>query len=499
MSDQDQTDRQDPRVRELTYRLMAMAPDAPPFPEEAPMQVPETKQRPPMLVWAATAVAAVMLIGVPLFLFRGGDEPVDPATTMAAPDTTTTTTEPDETTTAPETTTVTTQPSQVVPMTSGDCKVDWESLENRDPGTWYVFYGCDRPGMESILVPVAFEPMTSVALDIQAAMRAQLAGPTTVLSEAGYVSFSVEDPEGVVLGYEGPTDVEFDFDDFRADGGMSNASASTASMHLLAELSSAAFQFPDVETVTFAFNGSCDVFWNWLQRDCGVITRSEWAASELTRPLALWFDSSQAPPTTTTLPTTETTLPGEAFDIGPAEGDVVAIVGVAHDDVLWLRDGPGVGYEPLVGLDPLTSDLVATGRHRLLESSIWTELAADGITGWVNSSYIGYLGGVEDITSQIIPRLSGTEAETMLDLGTMVAESFDPGEGGFRYEMVVPPTVGDLGEVTFDVVGLLDDSQLGWRLHIFGQPTAGGEGFSLKSIEATAFCGRGVTEDGLCI
>jgi hypothetical protein len=65
--------------------------------------------------------------------------------------------------------------------------------------------------------------------------------------------------------------------------------------------------------------------------------------------------------------------------------------------------------------------------------------------------------------------------------------------------MVIPPTVGDLGEVTFDVVGLLDDAQLGWRLHIFGQPTEGGEGFSLKSVEATALCGRGVTEDGLCV
>ena len=90
---------QDPRVRELTYRLMEMAPDAPPFPEEAPMQVPEKKQRPPMLVWAATAVAALLLVGVPLFLFRGGDETPDPATTVAAPDTTTTT-EPGETTTS---------------------------------------------------------------------------------------------------------------------------------------------------------------------------------------------------------------------------------------------------------------------------------------------------------------------------------------------------------------------------------------------------------------
>nr|MDJ0953815.1 hypothetical protein [Acidimicrobiia bacterium] len=100
----DQMDRNDPRVRELTYRLMEMAPDAPPFPEEAPaMTVPEKKQRPPMLVWAATAVAAVLLVGLPLFLFRGDSGTTDPATTIAAPDSTTTT-EPGETTVAPGTT-----------------------------------------------------------------------------------------------------------------------------------------------------------------------------------------------------------------------------------------------------------------------------------------------------------------------------------------------------------------------------------------------------------
>ena len=60
-------------------------------------------------------------------------------------------------------------------------------------------------------------------------------------------------------------------------------------------------------------------------------------------------------------------------------------------------------------------------------------------------------------------------------------------------------TIEGHAELGLVVVGLLDDAQLGWRLHIFGQPTAGGEGFSLKSVEATAFCGRGVTEDGLCI
>jgi hypothetical protein len=218
---------------------------------------------------------------------------------------------------------------------------------------------------------------------------------------------------------------------------------------------------------------------------------------ELRYPVTL-LPGGEPPVTTTTQAPTDTSLPGEAFDIGPAEGDVIAVVGVAHDDVLNVREFPGVDFTIVTTLDSLDF-VVATGRHRLLESSIWTEVTDSGVTGWVNSRYIGYLGGVEDLTSFVRPRLSALEAETMLELGTIVAESFRQDEGGFRYEMVIPPTVGDLGEVTFDVVGLLDDAQLGWRLHIFGQPTEGGEGFALKSVEGTAFCGRGVTDDGLCI
>lgn len=205
--------------------------------------------------------------------------------------------------------------------------------------------------------------------------------------------------------------------------------------------------------------------------------------------------------TTTSEPlSTTTTLPGEAFDIGPAAGDVVAVVGVAHDDVLNVRELPGTSYGIVTMLDPLADDVVATGRHRLLTSSIWDEVKANGVTGWVNSRYLGYLGGVDDLTSFVVSTMGGIpEAETMLELGTMVAESFDPGEGGFAYAMSVAPAVGDLGEVTFDVIGLLDDAQLGWRLHVLGQLNEGGEGFILKSVEATALCGRGVTEDGLCV
>ena len=144
--------------------------------------------------------------------------------------------------------------------------------------------------------------------------------------------------------------------------------------------------------------------------------------NEIRYPVTLLPGGDEEPPPTTTVPPTSTTLPGEAFDIGPQAGDVVAVVGVAHDDVLNVREVPGASTAIVATLDPLADDVVATGRHRLLPSSIWSEVQANGVTGWVNSSYLGYLGGVDDLTSWVVSQMGGIpEAETMLDLGTMVA------------------------------------------------------------------------------
>ncbi len=66
-----------------------------------------------------------------------------------------------------------------------------------------------------------------------------------------------------------------------------------------------------------------------------------------------------------------------------------------------------------------------------------------------------------------------------------------------RVVQSVAPTVGDLGEITYDVIGLGDDSVAGMRLHIFATPDDNGGTFSLTSIERTVFCSRG-TDGELC-
>src|SRR5687767_1075984 len=54
---------------------------------------------------------------------------------------------------------------------------------------------------------------------------------------------------------------------------------------------------------------------------------------------------------TTTGDSATTELAGEPSDIGPAEGDVLGVVGVAHDDVLNVRSGPGAAQKVIATLE----------------------------------------------------------------------------------------------------------------------------------------------------
>lgn len=222
-------------------------------------------------------------------------------------------------------------------------------------------------------------------------------------------------------------------------------------------------------------------------------------------------DSTATTTATTSLPSPtaplpEAELPGSAFDLAPAPGAVLAVIGVRYDDVLHVRYKPGTDQAVVADLAPVAEDFVATGRARTLTQSIWWEVTtADDTYGWVSAHFTARRGSTFDVTSEVIAKLGDPPAaETMLELGEIVADalkSVDP-EVTPDIVPVVAPTVGDLGEVTYDVVGFADDSTSALRVHVFGQPDDEGEGFTLKSAEATDMCDsvRGGTGsfDGPC-
>lgn len=217
-------------------------------------------------------------------------------------------------------------------------------------------------------------------------------------------------------------------------------------------------------------------------------------------------DTTASPTTTEASTTTEpapttTDLPGEPTEhFFFRQGDVLGVIGVASTDVLNVRAAPGIDQEIVARLDPLAQDIVVTGPARSLPASLWIEVEFIGGRGWVNSGFLAYIGLTDDVTAQVVNQLGEIpRAETMLDLGALVAATRASEDPPSTITVSAGPLVVDLGEVTYDVVGLGDDAQLGERLHVFGRPLESGEGFELKSVEATALCGRSVTPDGLCV
>lgn len=202
--------------------------------------------------------------------------------------------------------------------------------------------------------------------------------------------------------------------------------------------------------------------------------------------------------TTAPAPTT-TTLPGEPIFSFPAAGDVLGVVGVRYDDMLNVRAAPGTDQPIVATLPPTFDDIRALGEARRLTQSIWYLVDIDGTEGWVSARFVAFLGNTDDITSSIVSELGEIPSAASMDaLAEIVADTQVSTDPASVVTTTVAASTGDLGEITIDIIGLGDDSVFGLRLVIFGQSEDGGVTFGLKSVESTALCGRGVTEDLLC-
>lgn len=192
--------------------------------------------------------------------------------------------------------------------------------------------------------------------------------------------------------------------------------------------------------------------------------------------------------------------PGEPFDPAPA-GTRAAVIGTPFDEVLIIRRYPGADQPAAAGLAPPADDLTLTGRGRSLPGSSWLEVETPGgAAGWAPAGSIGLAARTSDRTSRAAEALgAGAAAPDMEALGRAVARVFASEEPPSSITMSRPAVEGEKGEVTFDVVGLGDDSVRALRLRVTGVRSPDG-GYTLEKVEETAMChpNRGVTPEGLC-
>jgi hypothetical protein len=211
--------------------------------------------------------------------------------------------------------------------------------------------------------------------------------------------------------------------------------------------------------------------------------------------------TSTQPPTTTS---TSTTLAGVPYNgPGPQAGDLVAVVGVEYDDVLNLREGPGIRYNIIGSAEPTAADIPVTGQARLLPASIWYEITIAGESGWVSGAFIGLLGATDDATLEVYSMLGEPLGDDDLAaLGATIANAFLSDEGGGWIALVETSEGGSptaVSSITYDVVGLADDAIKGYRLVIHATQDIDEGPYTLHSVERTSVCWRAVDADGLCV
>ena len=137
----------------------------------------------------------------------------------------------------------------------------------------YAYFHCAGAELEPPRPVSRPAPAADPVSRLEAAANGLLGGPTPQEREAGYISlFSGQTAPALIsveLGADGVAIV--DFADLRV--AMNNASTSTGSQILLAQLDATVFQIPEVAAVEYRIHGSCDTFWEWLQRACEVVPR----------------------------------------------------------------------------------------------------------------------------------------------------------------------------------------------------------------------------------
>lgn len=192
-------------------------------------------------------------------------------------------------------------------------------------------------------------------------------------------------------------------------------------------------------------------------------------------------------------------LAGDPFDIGPRQGERLEVVGVAHDDALNFREGPGVDNPIVDSVAPLSSSpaVISKGDGRLLPRSAWWHVTVGGQDAWANFSFLGMLGGTDDVLPQLNEQLGVIEGDDIDQLVEAIASVRGSDGPEPRITYVTDPDAGSgPREVVVDIIGYGDDALKGERF-VLSLVDGGdsGDGVRLVGAEATLICGRGVSGD----
>jgi len=141
---------------------------------------------------------------------------------------------------------------------------------------------------------------------------------------------------------------------------------------------------------------------------------------------------ADAPPavTPTLAPTATAAVPTPAAR-QESGAELYRVAFVAANDVLNVRDGPGVGNEISGTFAPDVGDIVITGPGQLVAGSTWVPVTGHGVLGWVNGRYLtGQLSSVAFCEDTAVVRLlEDLETAVANEDGKLLAQLVHPQRG----------------------------------------------------------------------
>ena len=175
----------------------------------------------------------------------------------------------------------------------------------------------------------------------------------------------------------------------------------------------------------------------------------------------------------------------------PSDGKILAVVGVEYWDILEVHSDPGES-PPLVGtLEPLDDSIISLGLARILPQSIWYCIEWQNGTGaWASSYYLSYLADPHPVSNP--DRWVDLNAANLEDFLEEVESEYErpaDSEGG-PMRIVISDLDYINNEVSFDVIGFLDDSVKGLRL-TFSTSVEPDGSLTVSSVQSRAMCVRG--------
>jgi len=124
----------------------------------------------------------------------------------------------------------------------------------------------------TVVIALDGDSVSDEAVLLRAALDALVAGPTREEEARGITSFFSAETADLVQAVTLVGDsATVDFRDLPSV--IPNASSSTGSFLFLSELNGTVFGLPGIARVEYRMDGSCEAFWNFLQRTCQEVRR----------------------------------------------------------------------------------------------------------------------------------------------------------------------------------------------------------------------------------